>query len=315
MTAIRPATSADYSALATLMTQIRPTVPHTADNLHHADTVRDPQCQHLYLIAEQDTQAVGYALFTQYADLYQPGKFWMQLGVALDFRQRGIGSALFDALLAHLVDYQPRQLLAHVNEPNTVGLAFARDRGFVEYSRRYESVLEVNAFDTEAYQGLFDKLLASNLHFRSVTDLADDPQRDEKLYRLYNAVDGDVPMDDAITPLTIDQWHKQVLGFPGFHPDGSIIALDKNRYVALSWLVQYAPDMLYVDLTGTLPEYRRRGIGTAVKVKGIEYAKRVGIPRIGVTNDINNTGMLALNEGMGFVRKPARIMLKKTFLV
>jgi len=51
-------------------------------------------------------------------------------------------------------------------------------------------------------------------------------------------------------------------------------------------------------LTGILPEYRRRGIATALKMKTIEYAHKHGFRRI-LTNS-ENPAMQALNAKLGF---------------
>jgi GNAT superfamily N-acetyltransferase len=57
--------------------------------------------------------------------------------------------------------------------------------------------------------------------------------------------------------------------------------------------------------------HRRRGIALALKLAAIDYARRVGAPIIRTDNDSTNTGMLAINSRLGFVRQPGWICSKK----
>jgi len=61
-------------------------------------------------------------------------------------------------------------------------------------------------------------------------------------------------------------------------------------------------------LTGVLPEYRRRGIATALKVKTISYAREHGFRRIFTNSD--NPAMKVLNAKLGFVSGPWRVYRK-----
>jgi hypothetical protein len=58
---------------------------------------------------------------------------------------------------------------------------------------------------------------------------------------------------------------------PGYRPDGQVLLLDENAIVGLCPL-SFAPerDWAFIEMTGILRPYRRRGYATAVKRYAIE---------------------------------------------
>ncbi len=60
-------------------------------------------------------------------------------------------------------------------------------------------------------------------------------------------------------------------------------------------------------MTGVLPSHRGRGIAMALKLATIAYGRQHGYSEIRTWNETHNTGMLAINERLGFTRQPAWI--------
>ena len=52
--------------------------------------------------------------------------------------------------------------------------------------------------------------------------------------------------------------------------------------------------------TGTLDEYRGRGLALAAKVAAMRWAAANGITQVAATNDETNAPMLAVNAKLGF---------------
>src|SRR5207302_2030508 len=73
-------------------------------------------------------------------------------------------------------------------------------------------------------------------------------------------------------------------------------------YVGYSYLVRdpEQPDRLHQSMTGIRPEWRRRGIATALKVRGATYARQKGYPMIVTRVSRTNTASLGLNARFGF---------------
>ena len=97
-------------------------------------------------------------------------------------------------------------------------------------------------------------------------------------------------------------------------PPGYFVAVDGDEYVGTSnlWLSP-EPDVLRTGLTAVRRAYRRRGIAFALKVRSLEFAKAHGYKRVQTENELNNRGMLAINDELGFVRNPAWVHYLKSF--
>jgi GNAT superfamily N-acetyltransferase len=109
---------------------------------------------------------------------------------------------------------------------------------------------------------------------------------------------------------------ERVFSNPNLLPDAYFVAVDGERYVGLSalWTSQVRKDELMTGLTGltgTLREYRRRGIAVALKLKGIAWARDHGYQWIKTWNATTNAGVLAINQQLGFVKQPAWIEYAK----
>lgn len=309
-TVFRLATKEDYADIARLMTESRPDYPRRAEDLHYEDEHRPEKCKHQLFVATGDEEIVGYAVYTQHADMYYPKRFHVDIFVQDDFRRKSIGTQLYRTMYEDVSQFEPESLHLRMDENNIDGFIFATKRGYMESSRRIESRIETVQADLSSLSEKLKQLSAQGIDICACSDLADEPQHDEKLYAIHTSVDADVPTETPVTPLPYEQWRPHVIEHPQFLADGTFIAVHEGQYIGISSLFQFVDDMAYVELTGILPEYRRKGISTALKLCGIHYAKQAGIPKVGVSNDAVNTGILAVNDKLGFVRQPEIIHLK-----
>lgn len=313
MVTIRPLRDDDYAAAAEVMNAtLLDSETLTGEQIRHADAIRSPAMRSARWVAELDGRVVGTASQLQYEDLYHPRKFWVMVRVHPGFQRRGIGAALYDTVLEQVRRYDPLALQVQVREDQTAGLVFAAHRGFVEYSRRWESFLELATFDPAPYADLETRLTRDGLTIRSVAELAADPDRDHKLHDLLWALDQDVPIDEPITPMSFTSFLTQVVQHPSFVAAGSFVALDGERYVGATILLG-SPRSLNHDMTGALRDYRGRGLATLLKVRAARFAQANGYERMTATNDLSNAPMLAINARLGYTRLPAQLQLAKTF--
>lgn len=307
---IRPFTSDDYPAVAEIATRTRPDLPMTAESLAYDDANRADYLKFGRWVAENDAGVIGFATHTQYADLYDPQALWVSVRVHPDHQRRGVGSALYDHLLHAVQVHNPQKLLTAVQEHQPHSVAFAQKRGFAEYARRWSAVLDVAAANPEPYREVEADLARQGITLKSVADLASDAAWEEKLWRLAIAIETDVPISEPVTPLGFEQYRQMVLADPYFVPEGSFVAVHGNEYIGLM-MVTHSGSGLYIDLTGVHRDYRRKRIALALKVKGIAFARIQGYQKITVTNDPVNTGMLAINTQLGYVRQPALLSMAK----
>lgn len=308
---IRPYTPEDYPVIAQIINAARPHWQTTADDLRYADETRDPKCKFGLWIAEDAGEPLGVTLHTQYSDLYAPHEFWVNTYVLPDYQRRGVGRALFTHLLAAMQGLQPQRLKVSLREDQRSGLAFAGSEGFTETSRRWEAILDVSTCDLSPYAETEAHL--GEVMLKSYADLADDPDRDRKLHVLQTMLDADVPIDELVTPMAFEQYQKTFLQHPNFVPEGSFIAVEGEQYIGMSTFMRTSDTGLDIELTGVLREYRRRGIALALKVRGIRFAQVAGYREIRVMNDPTNTGMMAINQQLGFLRDMTYIKLVREY--
>jgi GNAT superfamily N-acetyltransferase len=299
----------DYERAVEISNRVYYEYPDTVDEWRFQDDHRDPKCRFQRYVGEIDGLPVATASFGNSSHMYHPRKFWIDVTVDPDHQRKGVGSALYDHLETVLTPTEPIKLWSGTREDFADSLRFLEKRGFKEVMRAWESRLYVDDFDIEPFEGRIEAVESSGLTIETFASLSGRPDHLEQLYDLVETVDRDVPSPEEPTAMGFDVWVDRVVHNPNLMPDAYFIALDGDQYVALSnlWLSQAQKDELYVGLTGTRREYRRRGIATALKLKSIEYAACKGIKVLKTWNETGNEGMLAINTALGFVRQPAWI--------
>lgn len=310
---IRPSTQADYPRITAVLARAKPYAAVTADILRYRDQTRPDFCQFQRFVAALDGSLVGFSLYTQYADMFEPDAFWIDVCVSPPHQKQGIGSILYTTLLDALSPRRPVTLRVQIREDDLASIRFAEKRRFQEFGRRWESSLDVTTFDEKQFPDYGRRLRAQGIKIVSFTDLATDPERERKLYALQTELDQDVPMLVPATPMTFAQFLDQVLRHPALVADGLMVAIDGDEYVGMSSFFETEAQTLVIDLTGTKPAYRRRGIATALKREGILFARERGYEKIEVHNDVANQGMIAINQKLGFVQALALVQYARGF--
>jgi RimJ/RimL family protein N-acetyltransferase len=85
-----------------------------------------------------------------------------------------------------------------------------------------------------------------------------------------------------------------------------------ERPVALAFLlVNPEAGVAVNEMTGTLKEYRGRGLARLAKLAAIRWAAEEGFHEIGTGNDSENAPMLALNQSLGYEVKWRRAFFAK----
>jgi mycothiol synthase len=304
---IRPMRPEDYIALATIYQAAMPGSADTPESLQE-----DDETTHAFtrFVAEVDGQVVGSASWFQLPSRLHPQKFWMDGAVHTDYQRHGIGQALLEHVLAAIAPKNPISIRTFSREDYAGTRHFLDRNGFVEAKRTWESFLDLASFDFGPYAGQPEQVEAQGVRLVQLPDLQHLPDWEDRLLDLYNIIQLDVPDFDPAVATEKEPFKKNYLGSGSFLPEGQYIALDGERWVGMSTLWAMSdPSMLNTGLTGVLPEYRRRGIALALKLRSLQWAKSRGTTSIRTTNASSNVGMLAINERMGFVKRPAWIHL------
>ncbi len=309
---------ADYEAAAAGMNAIWPEIPMTGGVLRKEDAA----CKKAGLVrrcyaAEQDGAMIGFGSFQQPTDYWfqRPGRFEMRFGVREANRRQGIGTQLYERMMADLEEYHPAEVVSFTTEDRVDGMRFLEQRDFQEAMRSCESLLDIGAFDVSRFSETRDRVQAEGVEIRSFSELASEAGRDAKLYALDRQLMQDVPSPGDQPDYTLEDWQKKhSTQNPDFLPGGMMVAIYEGRYIGLSELYQRGDtDLLETGLTGVLPNYRRKGIALALKVRALTYAKTLGKSGVITWNEAHNP-MFDLNARLGFVKRPDVILYTKRLI-
>ncbi len=309
---IRPFTPGDYAAMLAIDRAIYPDFAVTEDEMRYIDEHRDPTHRFQRWVAEQDGRVVARAQYHQSPEGYHPRKFWIGSTVHPDAQRQGIGSALYERVVASVQQFNPLNIRCKIREDMQPGIRFLQKRGFQDMWRDWESHLNVTTFDASPYQGLEEKLREQGIEIKSLKELESDPERYHKFHELGNEVANDIPSLDGITPLSFDQFMNMIINSPQSPAEAYFVAVHNGEYIGTSGLWKSDADPNFTNnLTGVKRAYRHRGIALALKLRGIAYARDHGATFIKTWNDAPNAAMIAINMQLGFVRKVGWITFLK----
>ncbi len=309
---IREFTPDDYQAIVDIQNAVYPDHRAVVEDWAEGDAMRDPRCLMSRWVAEVDGKVVGVAHYVQYIWAYHPQHFDIMVRVLPQYQGSGIGSALYDHVIAALEPFNPVQFTAGTREDVPQGMRFLEQRGFALHIRDQRSAIVPAAFDLAPFAGAEARLAAEGITIKSYPELGDDPDRDRKLYDLEMSVLPDIPGHDDFTPPPFESWKKEVIDGPMLIKDIYLVAVAQDGdYAGMTCLWgDRASDMLFTGLTGVHRNYRRKGIATALKVRAITWAQGTGCSRINTDNAETNP-MLQLNYALGFRPLPAFVSYKK----
>lgn len=153
-----------------------------------------------------------------------------------------------------------------------------------------------------------------------ITTLANERARDpdclKAIYQVHTALGLSGPQDEPHIPTapSYEDFLRQEVHNPRTLPDAFFLAKLGDLYIGESWMqrIEGDPGLLDQALTAVLPMYQGLGIATALKLRTIEYAQRHGYREIVTFNSSRNAAMLAINRKLGFMPRPAWIVLRAT---
>jgi GNAT superfamily N-acetyltransferase len=279
----------DADGVVALVRAASPTaVISSAAWLHRVATI-PPRARQRGWVAEEEGRIVGnaYAMLNFFSE--DASTALVGVNVSGAHRGRGIGSQLYDLVAGHAREIEALSILTTFPESDEA-VAFAHGRGFREVRAEVDSALDPRTV-TERPQ--------SGLDVRAVADV--DPRL---VYTVDIEATRDMPATAPIDVVPYDEWEDHVLAHPLFAAEGSFVVIVDGVAAALSLLLVDAESGRATSMfTGTLRDYRGRGLGLAAKLASIEWAVANGVTQLVTTNDETNAPMLAINRRLGY--KPA----------
>lgn len=258
----------------------------------------NPRERALGLVAEVEDTVVGMGNAGLNITTATPGAAWLNVRVTARHRRRGIGSELYEALLAHLAEIGATSAITFIRWTEE-GERWAAARGWKRLltgpliARNLEDVPEPSLPPgfTCVSIGEFDQ---PEVVFE-VTRLAmlDEPRP--------------VPFDDFRYEDWLNDWND-----PDLDRSASALVLHGDVPVAFS-NVNVAGDRAAHSGTGTHPDYRGRGLATAAKRYALRALAARGVTRITTSNAEENDAMRAINRRLGFEPVGEHVILGRDF--
>jgi GNAT superfamily N-acetyltransferase len=286
----------DLPGVVAVTRTVAPSAVVTYESLRHRYAHPPERAALRALVAEQDGEVVGRV--NAFLDFFtEEVKGVLELGVIPRHRHQGIGARLYEAAVDHLQTLAPATLAATFEE-NADGVRFALAHGFAE--ARAETIMVVDP-------RLVGDQPPASFELRPISTL--DPR---VAFEVDIAATRDVPYEGTITDIDYDEWTSLVLDYPLFAAEGSFVAFVDGEAAAISLLTSDPEGKRAGNMfTGTLAEFRGRGLARAVKLASIRWAAAHGITQIATVNDEMNAGMLAVNRRLGYRPRGRRVVYVK----
>ncbi|MCJ7550323.1 MAG: GNAT family N-acetyltransferase [Anaerolineae bacterium] len=313
---IRDFAADDYPAVVSIHNSLNivwPEWPRTPEGWAAADRNRNPKCKCGRWVAVKDGDVVGFGSYGQNIFEYHPQRFNINVEVSPDYQRQGFGAALYDRIMAELQPFSPKVFRANAFTNLPQGFPFLQRRGFYEAFRETPVSLDIASFDPSPYADLETQLQAKGYVIRSLREMESDPDRDRKIYALYWEAFEDVPQEGLeVQRQDFDEWVKWGLNHPTILHDAYFIAARGDEYVGLRELGKDPDnDVLLGGLLGVRRAHRRQGIGLAMQLRGIAYAREHGYPELKTCTAVQNLPMQALFNRLGYTRAPEWLQCQK----
>jgi len=309
-------TNEDYPAIVDIHNSLNiawPERPRTPEGWAEADQNRNPKCKFQRWVAVKNGRVIGFGAYGQNIFEYHPQRFNINTEVDPNHQRQGVGGALYERLMTGLQPFDPQILRADAFTNLPQGFQFLQKRGFYEAFRETPVQINTTTFDPSPYADLEAKLLDKGIAIKTLREMESDPDRDKKIYELYWEASEDVPQEGLdVEKQTFDTWVKWGLNDPAVLHDAYFIALRGDEYVGLRELGKDPDnDVLLGGLLGVRRTYRRQGIGLAMQVRGIRYAKEHGYSELKTCTAVQNHPMQAIFNKLGYTRGPEWLQCQK----
>ena len=265
---------------------------------------------HLVATTADEGQVVGHLQVVD-RNVIAPGRRMGQchfsLNVAPEHRRCGIGGALY----AHAEAFARRQAAtmlytAYIEYEDAPARSFLQKRGFAPLERFRPSYLDVSTFVPERFSAELERVEAQGVRLLTYAEAGDTPENRRKLYDLEQSARATQPFRevDPYVPEPYEAWERELLArdptaiFLAQTPDGVWAGV-------VTGLVWY--------FTGVHPDWRGRGIATALKVRCLSEARSRDLGRMETENHDDNGAMLAINRKLGFVFTTPEVACVKRF--
>ena len=296
---IRAGTLDDVPQAAAMRQRAWPDTIITEEGMRHALANVPERAEHRLFAAEEDGAVVGWATVSRAWWVSDPLYGQLTLAVDPEHRGRGIGSQLADAMEEHVaVLGLTTTRTDSLDEP--AAHALATGRGYRETGSSSVSAVDPRTVEPRPVPD----------GFRIVPfDELDDP---EPVWALDMEVSKDIP-NEEFESITLEEWTGEFWRSPFVDDEASLAAFAGDRLVAVTFIrIDRPSGRAQNNLTGTIREFRGRGLALALKSHSLHRAGRLGAHIAITDNEERNAAMLAVNTKLGYRPYARRLTWERT---
>ncbi|WP_405678734.1 GNAT family N-acetyltransferase [Streptomyces sp. NBC_01511] len=263
----------------------------TEEALHFAVRSAHPASKYRMLVAEADGEVIGTSHVSLAYDSDEPGQARLNPHVHPDHKGKGAGSAILRAAEEHVAAQGATSVFTWVND-EPASLAFAARRGYSPLRSAHFQRLDL------AGATLPEPLkLPAGCALATAADFAGDPR---PVFEADAEATSDEPGDVGTNLDDYEDWLNHTWHHPCLDHGLSTLVVADGRIVAFT-LAHTDGDTTYLSaMTGSLRDYRGRGLAKAAKTDSLRRARAAGYTDAFTNNDAGNEPMLAVNTWFGY---------------
>jgi mycothiol synthase len=304
----------DIPALVEIRTRTTPDNPGSQERMEYFEKTYPADNPRLRYIAENAAgKCIGQGTCERSTFINAPGAYFVWIIVDPDWRRRGIARALLSRFEPYGRTQGAEKLWASCREDHDYSIRFLETAGFHNFGLRFESILDLTAFDESRFAGTIERLQAAGFEFTHlVNERAINPRADWLLYEIDAETGGEVPWPGgARMEITYEQFRQRSLEAPTVDPAAILIAKVQGRYAGIT-MAEFSPGRpAQTTMTGVRREYRGRGLALGLKLLSFRIMKEHGCTQTTTQNDTANPPILRLNEKLGYQKRPGYLQWEK----
>jgi GNAT superfamily N-acetyltransferase len=234
----------------------------------------------------------------------------VEIVVAPPAQGNGIGTALLAHVSKHALANSASALRCNVKASDTHSISWAERRGSEPIFHRFESVLEVSAFDAESHQRRKQRAKQAGFSFRSMDGLNTE-QGWTALQNLFLNLLPDAPDMKGLPGWTEAQARSVLRDNPKSRPEWQFVALDGNGLWQGLTVLTKLGSRGYIFFTGINRAVRGLGLAVVLQGEAVLRARPDGLRLVFLNNLSTNLPMIAVNQRLGFQPRPGFQILRK----
>ncbi|MFC8828562.1 GNAT family N-acetyltransferase [Streptomyces sp. NPDC057137] len=272
----------------------RASVPYavtTEEALHFTVRSANPASKYRMLVAEYDGEVVGTSHVALAYDSDEAGVARLNPHVHPDHTGKGVGSAILRAAEEHLAAEGATSLFTWVNDV-PAARAFAEHRGYSPLRGAHFQRLDLAG-------GALPEPpeLPAGCTLATAADFADDPR---PVFEADAEASSDEPGDISTSLDDYEDWLNNTWHHPCLDRGLSTLVVADGRIAAFTAAHTDGATSYLSAMTGSLRDYRGRGLAKAAKADSLRRARAAGYTDAFTNNDAENGPMLAINTWFGY---------------